>query len=128
MAVGLEKIKFKDVKKIVEDSLMLDEPVEIYPETKLSALGADLMDFADIAFKVGINYTKYVQGEKLTNNAREKYIPMIANEYRTISPEKTRHFIELGRAKNIYDLVGLLTVGDFLDIRNYELKMAGCGC
>ena len=118
-------ITFSKVKKVVRESLALEDDVQITAQTKLADLKAESIDILDIYFKLGMNFMEYTSGEKL-NAEGIKLLEGIADaylyHYKYGKYSDVNHFSELAMSKNTNEFINQLCVGDLVTIKNYEIE------
>jgi len=117
-----ESIDVEDVKKVLRDSLALDEYFEINPHSKILSLKVEPIDILDINFRLDINFSDYTSEERLNEKGKRFLYRIGELNRRKKNFNKAIHFFELGNSNTINDYMGKLVAQDFVDIKNHQIN------
>ena len=123
----------EDVRKVLRDSLGLDEIDSIHIDSKLTQLNkenkdVDGTDMLDIYYELGLKLRDHTSGERLTEEGIA-FLKDVGN-FLLRSPfsnyAETNHFYNLSRAKTTNEFIKQLTVNDLVGMKQYTemLKQA----
>lgn len=109
-------INLVDIKKVLRDSLSLDDDVNITKDTQIISLGAEPIDFLDIYHRLGMNFSNYISGEKFNNNLKLTLKEMFLDA----SPDYALHLSKLAMSQTTNEFINQLSVKDLIEIHNYR--------
>lgn len=114
------KIEFSDLKILLEE--VLEEPTEILPETKIKDIIGHPMYLLPILQDLDIPYTKYMSGERLTDEAVIGLYRISEGYRRSNNTEKADHYENLAKSNDVYNFINKMTVEDLLEITQYARR------
>lgn len=122
-----KKIEFCFVEKVLREALVLEEDSEIKPKTKLIDLKAEPIDILDIYFRLGINFSDYISGERL-NEKGKKLLNDLAKFKRKeygFDLDGVLHFEALAQSNTTNKFINQLVASDLVDVGNYGATQIG---
>ena len=111
----LELISLDEIKKVLRNSLALENDVEIEENTKLIDLNVELIDVLDIYFRLGMDFSKYISGERL-NQEGVDFLKKVGKSLGL----NDHHYQNLANSKTTNAFINQLLVKDLVEINNYE--------
>lgn len=116
-------VNFNFVEKVLREALALDEDIKIEPNTRLIDLGVEPIDILDIYYRLGINFSNYISGERLNEKGKRvlcNVAEMKRREY-DVDLDTVWHFEALAKLRTTNEFIKQLMVYDLVDIKNYEI-------
>lgn len=118
----LEEMNFEEVCGMIRDSLGFDDSIALSPQTRLDELGAEDMDYIDIAHKLGVtvgNYIKDYETRELTGQHTADLRFVSYWEAKRGNHFQAKHLITLSYARDIKELESKITIADCVSIGGY---------